>query len=123
MKLKKGHSKSRRKDLHIEDMRYRIVADFLVQIDQMLVEKDMTHADLAERSGVTPGRISQIFNNPGNVTMDTVVALADAVGFSVSLVACDMGKKAPERGYVLAGILAECWRRMGRPTNYFDLEE
>ena len=64
-----------------------IASDFLAQIEERIAEKDWTHAEMANALGVTEGRISQVFNNPGNLTLKTMIKMAAAVDLLVSVVA------------------------------------
>ena len=61
-----------------DQMASRVASDFLSQIEEKIAEADWSHTDLAEALGVTKGRISQVFNNPGNLTLKTMLKLAEA---------------------------------------------
>jgi transcriptional regulator with XRE-family HTH domain len=105
------------------NLQTRIASDFLAQIEEKIAEKDWTHAELANALGVTEGRISQVFNNPGNLTLKTMMKMAAAVGLLVSVVAYQQGEKSKETGPVASGIFNSCWKKLNRPVTHWDLEE
>ena len=47
---------------------YRIASDFIVQLEKKM-DGQVNQSDLAKRLGVSKGRVSQVFNNPGNLTL------------------------------------------------------
>ena len=53
---------------------------FLHEVDLHRVSIGWSRSDLAARVGVTDGRISKIFNCPGNISLKTLEKLAKAVG-------------------------------------------
>jgi transcriptional regulator with XRE-family HTH domain len=62
------------------------VADsFLAQITQRMQDEGVSRTDLAIRTGVSKGRISQIFGSPGNLTIKTMMVLAGALDMEVSI--------------------------------------
>jgi transcriptional regulator with XRE-family HTH domain len=71
-----------------EDKRtLNLVADsFLSQIEQRMQDQGVSRTDLAIRTGVSKGRISQIFGAPGNLTIKTMMVLAGALDMEVSIV-------------------------------------
>jgi transcriptional regulator with XRE-family HTH domain len=105
------------------NLRTRIASDFLAQIEEKIAEKDWTHAEIAEALGVTEGRISQVFNNPGNLTLKTMMKMAEAVVLLVSVVAYNLGEKAQETGPVASGVFDACWKKLKKPMTHWDLEE
>ena len=67
------------------------------EINWNMREHGITRADLANRMGVSPGRVSQVLSGGDNLTLRTLAALATALDaeFQVELEPC----KAPEDGY------------------------
>lgn len=104
------------------NLRTRIASDFLAQIEEKIAEKDWTHTEIAEALGVTEGRILQVFNNPGNLTLKTMMKMAEAVGLLVSVVAYNLGEKAPETGPVASGVFDSCWKKLGSPAIGSDVD-
>jgi transcriptional regulator with XRE-family HTH domain len=63
------------------------VADsFLAQIEQRMQEQGVSRTDLAIRTGVSKGRISQIFGTPSNLTIKTMIVLAGALDMELSII-------------------------------------
>jgi transcriptional regulator with XRE-family HTH domain len=102
-----------------KDFLYRISFDFVGQIEEMMEKEGVTPSELARRLGVSKGRVSQILNNPGNLTLKTVVEYALEFGVKVAIVAYDDGDANNENGPVNPQIFATCWERSGRPTDFF----
>jgi DNA-binding phage protein len=105
-----------------EYLQERIAQDFLAQIEDRLSEKKWGHVDLAKALGITEGRISQVFNDPGNLTLKTMVRMAKAVGLMVSVVAYNMKGKEREAGPVVSWMFESCWEKLGEPMAIWDLE-
>jgi len=57
----------------------RMVTDLTNEINWHLHERNLTRADLANRMGVSPGRVSQILSGGENLTMRTLAGLATAL--------------------------------------------
>jgi plasmid maintenance system antidote protein VapI len=53
--------------------------DFVTYVSSRLESGGVTQADLALRLGVTEGRVSQMLNAPGNLTLKQIVRLAWAL--------------------------------------------
>jgi DNA-binding phage protein len=108
-----------------EDFLYSIASDFVEQLQSKMKALDnMTRAKLAKAAGISKGRISQIFNDPGNISLDTVVRLARALGLKVSVVAYeDPDDPHNERGPVNADVLRRCWEDKGRPFDMWSFKE
>lgn len=50
------------------------------KVRHALVERDMTQADLARKSGISPEHISGIIRNDKNVRESTLKRICDAIG-------------------------------------------
>jgi len=75
---------------------------------------------LAQRLNVTEGRVSQVLNNPGNLTLKNIVKYARAVKLEVSVVAYRAGDL---NGPVASEIFATCWHNAGSPHDWFELTD
>jgi hypothetical protein len=75
----------------INNFTYRIAADFLAQVETKIENGDISRSELAQRLDRTPGRVSQLFNNPGN-----------------------------NNGPVNSEIFYRCWEHMGAPKTFFE---
>jgi len=100
----------------------KISADFVLQIEQRLDELEMSHAAFALLLNVTEGSVSQKLNRPPNFKLSTAVDFVRALGLKVALVAYDDGDPKNEQGPINSEIFSECWKRAGRPIDFFDLE-
>jgi hypothetical protein len=101
----------------------RIASDFLAQIEKIIADKDWSHADLAKALDVTEGRVSQVFNNPGNLTLRSMTKFALSVNMLVSVVAYKMNDHIRQSGPVGADVFEACWSKLGKPMTHWDLEE
>ena len=102
---------------------HRISADFLAQVEKRMEAIPITQGALARKLGVSEGAVSQILNNPQNLTLKTVVAYARALGIKVSLVAYDDNDPLNERGPVNSEIFSVCWENAGKPSDFWSLQE
>jgi transcriptional regulator with XRE-family HTH domain len=82
----------------------------------------ISQAALAGKLGVSEGRVSQVLNNPGNLTLKKIVEYARALGRKVSIVAYNDGDPDNRDGPVDAEIFATCWANAGKPTDHFALQ-
>lgn len=107
-----------------EDFLYSIASDFVEQLQSKMKEiPNMTRAKLAKLAGISKGRISQIFNDPGNVSLDTAIRLARALGLGVSLLTYEnTADPNNERGPVNADVFRICWERAGHPFDMWDVQ-
>jgi hypothetical protein len=100
---------------------YRIASDFIVQLEKKLGRDGTSHKDLAAKAGVTDGRLSQVFNNPGNLTLKSTVQYAQAAGMKVALVAYEDGDTENNNGPINSEIFSACWKAVGSPHDFFEL--
>ena len=101
-----------------EDFVYRISSDFALQIEDKMDRDGISQSHLARSLGVTDGRVSQVLNNPGNLTLKKMVEYATSLGMKVSIVAYEDGDPENHRGPIHAQIFNACWMRAGRPNNF-----
>lgn len=107
----------------IEDYRFRIVADFISQIEEKMNSETTSQDELATILGVTKGRVSQMLNNPGNITFNNIVKLSRALKMKVSLVAYEDDDPRNTKGPINSDIFKICWERQGKPNNFWSLKE
>jgi hypothetical protein len=103
-----------------DDFLYKVAADFVRQIENYLDGKPQQ--ELADRLNVTAGRVSQVLNNPGNLTLRKCVEYARAMGKKVAVVAYDDGDSTNTNGPVNAQVFERCWVNAGKPPDLFSLE-
>jgi hypothetical protein len=104
-----------------EDYIYQIGSSFVRQLE--LFMGDTKQHELAAALNVTPGRVSQMFNNPGNATLKRCVEYARVLGLKVAVVAYNDGDKENARGPIDGQVFEQCWQRSGRPNDFFDMQE
>ena len=105
----------------IKDFRFRIVADFIAQLEKKIESLPITQNEIAKRLGVTKERVSQILNEPGNITLDNIVKYARALGMKVSIIAYDDGDSKNKKGPVNSEVFQICWEQLGKPQDFWDL--
>src|ERR1043165_4815661 len=101
---------------------HRIASDFIAQVETKMETGEISHAELAKRLRLTPGRISQLLNA---VTMNlgSAVKLTRALGMKVALVAYDDGDHDNNNGPVNSEIFYVSWKHIGAPQNFFELRD
>jgi transcriptional regulator with XRE-family HTH domain len=107
----------------IEDFIFRIAADFIAQLEEKMESSGITQDELAKSLGVTKGRVSQIFNNPGNLTLKNVAKYARNLGMKASIVAYDDGDPGNEKGPINSEIFKICWDKAGKPHDFWTVQE
>jgi predicted XRE-type DNA-binding protein len=107
----------------IDDFVYRIGADYIQQIENAMEHDGVKQSELATALGVTEGRISQVLNNPGNLTLRKIVEYARALGKKVSVISYSDGDAENQNGPINPEIFVTCWERSGRPKDFFALRE
>lgn len=105
------------------DYLYKIGADYVRQIGQKIGDGEGTKKQLAHRLGVSKGRVSQVLNHPGNITLRTIVEYARVLGLKVAVVAYDDGDPRNYDGPLNSEIFASCWAMLGKPKDFFDLKD
>ena len=105
----------------VDDYLYRIASDFVRQINTLLESNEANRAALAKHLNVSPGRISQVLNNPGNLTLKQIIKYVRALGRKVSIVAYDDNDPLNLNGPVNAEVFSICWDRAGKPLDFFAL--
>ncbi len=106
-----------------DDFLYKVAADFALQIENYLESGPDNQTTLAQKLNVTPARVSQVLNNPGNMTLRLIVEYVLALGKKVAIVAYDDDDAANAKGPINSQVFERCWRRAGRPTDFFAIED
>uniref|UniRef100_A0A6H1ZES0 Putative DNA binding, helix-turn-helix domain containing protein n=1 Tax=viral metagenome TaxID=1070528 RepID=A0A6H1ZES0_9ZZZZ len=107
----------------IKDYRFRIIADFISQLEEKMDREKINRDDLAKLLDKTKGRISQLLNNPGNITFDNIVKLARALKFKVSLVAYEDNDPENKKGPINSEIFKICWEKAGKPQDFWEVHQ
>jgi transcriptional regulator with XRE-family HTH domain len=108
---------------HTADFMFRIGADFVAQVEEKLAASDLRQKDLAKDLQLTASRVSQIINNPGNLTLQTMIEYARALGMKLSVVLYDDGDSQNRSGPIHADIFRACWEKAGSPTSFLAISE
>ena len=106
-----------------KDFLFRIAADFIAQLEDKMESLPMSQDELAQRLGVTKGRVSQILNNPGNITLGKIVEYARTLEMKVSIVAYEDNDPNNERGPINSAVFNICWEKYGKPQDFWAFEE
>jgi len=96
---------------------FAVAMDFVGALEEAMEQQDVSQRELAGRLGISEGRVSQIINNPGNLTLRSAVEWARALGHKAALVAYDDGDADNERGPVFADVFQRCWEALGKPVD------
>lgn len=106
----------------LEDFRYEIAADFIDQIESRLQENKWQRKDLAQALGKSESWVSQLFNNPGNMSLNTMIGCAAKLNMKLSVLAYDDGDHDLQRGPVHAEVFNRCWEMLEKPHDFWDVE-
>lgn len=100
---------------------YYIASAFMSQLEWKMDSDGISRSELAKKMGKTPGRITQVFNDPGNMSLRVMVEHAGALGMKV----CVVGYEDPDntRGPLHPDVLVKTWQLAGCPANLFEAEE
>jgi transcriptional regulator with XRE-family HTH domain len=107
----------------VEDYRFSVGFNFCESILTRMHEKHMSQKKFAKRLGVTEGRVSQILNHPGNMTLSSMIKWAKVVGMKVSVLAYNDGDPKNLKGPIPEYVFIKCWELNKKPSTMFDLTE
>jgi len=105
------------------DFIYSISSNFVAQIETKIEEEGVSQNEIASKMNKTSGRISQVLNNPGNLSIRVMVELARALGMKVSIVAYDDHDPNNDLGPIAPDVFVKCWERAGYPASLLDVEK
>ena len=107
----------------IKDFIFKIAADFIVQLEDKMESENISQKKLAEKLKLTKGRVSQVLNHPGNLTIDKIVKYARALNMKVSIVAYEDNDTENERGPINSEVFKICWEKSGKPSDFWSFQE
>jgi transcriptional regulator with XRE-family HTH domain len=110
-------------DRSLDDFLYRIAADFVAQLETKIQSESLNKTELAQRLRISKGRVSQLLNNPGNLSLKTIIRFARALGMKIAIVAYDDQDPQNEHGPIDSEIFRICWANSGRPADFWSLAE
>jgi transcriptional regulator with XRE-family HTH domain len=102
---------------------FAIALDFIDQLEARMAELKCSRSKLAKKAKVDKSYVSQVFNNPGNLSLETVVKFARALKMKVTVVAYDDGDESNERGPINAEIFRLCWEHAKKPADMWTFKE
>lgn len=105
----------------IDDFLYHVVFDFVRQIEKIIEDGGIDRVELAKALNITEGQLSRMINNPEDLTLTKIIELSRVLGKKVSVVVYDDGDAENKDGPINAEIFAECWKHVGKPTDFFEL--
>lgn len=107
----------------VKDYLFRIAADFIAQLEKKMESLKMSQDELAQKLGITKGRVSQVLNHPGNLTLGNVITYARTLGMKVSIVAYEDDYPENKRGPINSEIFRICWEQSGKPSDFWAVQE
>jgi transcriptional regulator with XRE-family HTH domain len=107
----------------VADFVYNISSNFVSQLETRMEEREISRRDLAGILGKSNGRVSQVFNNPGNLSVRVIVEHARALGMKVSIVAYDDDDPKNENGPINPEVFVKSWEKLNRPADLFEVAE
>jgi transcriptional regulator with XRE-family HTH domain len=102
-----------------DDYLHGISSGFVRAIESAMGDR-ITQGQLAERLGVSESRVSQVLNNPGNLTLRKIIEYARALHLNVAIVAYEGGDN--KRGLIPPEIFSKCWEKLGKPRDFFEFD-
>jgi hypothetical protein len=102
---------------------YDISSTFVAQLETKMEKDETSRSELAGRLNKSTGRVSQVFNDPGNLSLRVIVEYARELGLKVALVAYDDGDPTNDRGPLNPNVFVKCWEKQGRPSNLFEVNK
>ena len=97
--------------------RLNIARNFVTRIEAKLEEMERSYSEFASMLGVSKGRVSRVFNNPGNLTLDTMIRWCRALDMKPAIVVYEdsaiPGRAAP----IHPDVFVKCWEEMQYPTD------
>jgi len=107
----------------IKDYLFRIAADFIAQLERRMESIPVSQDELAKKLGVTKGRVSQVLNHPGNITLGKIIEYARTLSMKVSIVAYEDNDQENKRGPINPEVFRICWEKCGKPRDLWAFEE
>lgn len=95
----------------LRDYKYKVAADFVFQLEDVLDKHGITHADLAERLWMTEKRVSYLLDNPVYLTLSMMIRMARVVDLHLSILSYPHDNKNP----INPTIFLSTWKAAGEP--------
>lgn len=105
------------------DFIHSISSNFVAQIETKIEVEGISQNEIASRMNKTSGRVSQVLNNPGNLSIRVMVELARSLGMKVSIIAYDDKDPNNDRGPINPDVFVKSWEKLNCPIDLFEVEE
>lgn len=97
----------------------KVTFDFITQLENRLEsDPEMNQSVLAQKLKVSEGAVSQILNNPRNLTLKTMVRYVRALGMKLAVVAYDDGDPGNKLGPINSDIFRLSWEFAEKPRTF-----
>jgi len=107
----------------IEDFAYSVASDFIDLLREEMDRLGWSKSRLAKAANVSKGRITQIFQNPGNIEMITMAKVARALKMKMAVFPYkDLDDPNNERGPINSEVFRLCWEKADRPADMWAFE-
>lgn len=107
----------------IKDYLFRIVADFIAQLEDKMEMQNISQDELAKKLEVTKGSVSQVLNHSGNITIATIIKYARILGMKVSIIAYEDDDPENKKGPINSEVFKICWEKLGKPRDFWAFQE
>src|ERR1043166_4065927 len=89
-KLAEVLSKARRSVNYLTE---KCVLQYTGEIDRLIESRQVTRAELGRRIGTSPAYVTKVLRGDTNLTVKTMVSLADALGAKVEIIVLDRSEE------------------------------
>ena len=107
-----------------EALAYAIAAELTGVVERRADKLKISLYDIANALGKTATHVQNLIHRPNDPSLRELVQLAKSVGFKVALVVYDEDNSEDETVAPVNGkIMEQCWRALGSPRDFFELEK
>lgn len=107
----------------IKDYLFSVGENFIAQLEEKMKNiSGMTQGKLAKKLNLSKGRVSQIFNMTGNITLENIIKYSRALGMKVAIVVYEDNDPKNKKGLINPEIFKTCWEKMGKPRDFWAFE-
>jgi len=107
----------------IKDYLFRIAADFIAQLENKMESENISQDELAKRLKITKGRVSQVLNHPGNMSLSIFAKYARTLGMKISIIAYEDSDPEHKKGPINSEIFKICWEQCEKPHDFWAFQE
>jgi len=106
-----------------KDFAFAVAMDFIEDIESFMEENKISKRELSQRLGVSEGLVRQVINDPGNLTLLSMVEWARALNLKVAFVAYNDEDSSNADGPIFAYVFRKCWEALGKPADYVSYKQ